>query len=67
MLFFFVFSTHTSCYSSGEVEAILAKAQATAKRNEWLLCQSILKKEWACGGVEVSLYSYLKSNKKYIS
>jgi hypothetical protein len=36
MLFFFFsfFPTHTSCYSSGEVEAILAKAQATGKRNE---------------------------------
>jgi hypothetical protein len=32
ILFFFFFPTHTSYYSYGEVEAILAKAQAKAKQ-----------------------------------
>jgi hypothetical protein len=47
---FFFFPTHTSYYSYGEVEAILAKVQATAK--QIVIVSECIKKSGACGGVE---------------
>jgi hypothetical protein len=40
--------THTSYYSSVEVEAILAKAQVTAK--QIVIVPEYIKKSGACGG-----------------